>query len=86
MNLLVLPDGTAHCVYGEQIDLSSLGALTITRASHVEPDERGRWWADLSPACGPMLGPFARRSDALTAESCWLDEHLPSFHPGHFTP
>ena len=32
----------------------------IRRASHVEPDEAGRWWADLSPVGGPRLGPFAR--------------------------
>ena len=75
MNLLVLPDGTARCVYGEAIDLHALGEPTVTRGSHVEPDARGRWRADLSPVGGPLLGPFARRSDALAAEARWLDRH-----------
>ena len=38
------------------------------RASHVEPDADGRWWADLSPVAGPRLGPFEVRSAALDAE------------------
>jgi hypothetical protein len=46
-----------------------------TRASHVEPDDRGRWLADLSPIGGPVLGPFDRRSEALEAEVTWLEEN-----------
>ena len=75
MNLIVDPSGNAHAIYSEAIDLSVLGTLAIRRASHVEPDAGGRWWADLGPIHGPKLGPFARRSDALTAEVEWLDEH-----------
>lgn len=26
------------------------------------------WWADLTPCGGPVLGPFAKRSEALAAE------------------
>jgi len=36
--------------YTEALDLAALGSLSIRRASHVEPDEQGRWWADLAPA------------------------------------
>jgi hypothetical protein len=68
------PAGMARCLYGEEIDLAALGKLTIARASHVEPDEDGQWWADLSPVAGPKLGPFALRSQALAAESAWLEE------------
>ena len=39
---------TDRCVYDEAIDLSQLGELTIRRASHVEPDDQGLWWADLA--------------------------------------
>ena len=75
MNIVIQPDGTARCVYGEAVDLRALGRVEVRRASHVEPDARGRWWADLSPVGGPVLGPFDRRSDALAAEARWLDEH-----------
>ena len=75
MNLVILTDGTARCVYAEAIDLHALGDPTVWRASHVEPDDRGWWRADLSPVGGPVLGPFDRRSDALAAEAAWLDRH-----------
>ncbi len=75
MTLIITPDGTARCLYAEEIELSSLGILTISRASHVEPTEAGSWTADLSPVEGPILGPYATRSDALGAEADWLEEH-----------
>ena len=75
MQLLIFPDGTARCVYNEAIELTALGHPSITRASHVEPDEQGGWLADLSPVRGPLLGPFPQRSDALAAEKAWLEEH-----------
>jgi hypothetical protein len=67
--------GIVRCVYGEAIDLSVLGNISIRRGSHVEPDTDSRWWADLAPVSGPKLGPFTRRSDALQAELDWL-EHV----------
>ena len=75
MELLIDRWGAVRCVYAEAIDLSRLGDLTIRRASHVEPDERGQWWADLSPVGGPLLGPFDRRGAALAAEQQWLNSH-----------
>jgi hypothetical protein len=76
MQLIVAPGGTIRCVYGELLDLSGLGQLSICRASFVEPDEQGRWWADLAPIFGPKLGPFERRSAALAAELRWLHQHI----------
>ncbi len=73
MRLRINPSGVVHAVYDEMLDLSTLGALLIRRASHVEPDDNGRWWADLNPVNGPRLGPFDRRSDALAAELSWLE-------------
>jgi len=73
MQLVVEPGGSVRCVYGEAVDLRSLGSLRITRGSHVEPEESGQWFADLSPVAGPRLGPFACRSDALSAETSWLE-------------
>ena len=75
MQLVIKPNGAVRCLYTEKIDLNTLGRSVIRRASHVEPDENGRWIADLSPVGGPLLGPFARRSQALAAESRWLEEH-----------
>ena len=76
MILVIDGQGAATCLYDEAVDLSRLGPLDLRRASHVEPDALGRWWADLHPAGGPVLGPFALRSEALTAERVWLEERL----------
>jgi hypothetical protein len=73
MTITIQPDGTARCLYDETISLDALGAATITRASHVEPDAQGQWTADMSPVAGPMLGPFPTRSMALAAEADWLE-------------
>ena len=75
MQLVIDAVGTTRCLYSEEIDLSSLGGVTILRASHVEPDEDGQWFADLSPVNGPLLGPFGRRTQALEAETRWLETH-----------
>jgi hypothetical protein len=75
MQILILPDGSAKCLYGEELDLTALGSLEIRRGSHVEPTEDGSWTADLSPVNGPRLGPFPCRSDALEAERTWLEHH-----------
>ena len=76
MELIISPSGEGRCLYSEQIDLAALGELEIHRASHLEPDESGQWWADLSPVDGPTLGPFTRRSVALEAECQWLGHWL----------
>jgi hypothetical protein len=75
MQLIVQSDGVVRCIYGEAIELASLGQVCISRASHVEPDENGSWWADLSPVNGPRIGPFHRRTEALDAERNWLEAH-----------
>jgi len=75
MQLLITSNGNVRCLYAEAIDFKALGRLAISRASHVEPDSAGRWFADLSPVNGPKLGPFQQRSKALHAEIAWLDKH-----------
>ena len=82
MHLIIEPDGTVRCVYDETVDLHELGRVHIQRGSHVEPDESGRWYADLSPVSGPSLGPFSMRSRALTAELDWLRRYWLSSHRG----
>jgi hypothetical protein len=72
MELVVDAGGDVRCVYGEELDLREIGKLQITRASHVEPDRDGFWWADMGPVDGPVLGPYGSRSEALEAERGWL--------------
>lgn len=71
--LVIRPDGEVATLYQEVLDLAALGARKIERASHVEPDDQGRWWAQIIE--GPQLGPFELRSEALAAEVEWLLKH-----------
>jgi len=81
MELVVDAGGDVRCIYDEALDLRELGKLQITRASHVEPDRDGFWWADMGPVDGPVLGPFRSRTEALGAERAWLGaRHLSSHH------
>lgn len=72
----IAPGGAARMIYDEALDLTGLGKAEIKRASHVEPDKDGKWWADMGPSGGEKLGPFDKRSDAIVAEVQWLEERL----------
>jgi hypothetical protein len=72
IELVVDAGGSVRCIYDEALDLREIGKLQITRASHVEPDAEGYWWADMGPSDGPVLGPYGSRSEALEAERDWL--------------
>jgi hypothetical protein len=76
--IVVSAGGRIRALYSEALDLAIHGRVSIRRASHVEPDDAGAWWADLAPVGGPKLGPFAKRSEALAAETIWLNERLAS--------
>jgi hypothetical protein len=67
-------DGRVKFIYDDTAAevAKEVGPLTIKRASHVEPDENGFWWADMEPVSGPQLGPFTLREQALAAERTWL--------------
>jgi hypothetical protein len=75
MELVVGTEGSVRCIYDEALDLREIGTLKITRASHVEPDRDGYWWADMGPVDGPVLGPYVSRSEALQAERGWLTDY-----------
>ena len=76
-NVAISPDGTVTVIYADTLAaLFAEGALEISRASHVEPNNEGQWVADLSPVNGPQLGPFPFRADALAAEVEWLNNAL----------
>jgi hypothetical protein len=46
------------------------------KATRVSRADRGRWFADLSPVDGPVLGPFKLQSKALEAEVDWFRLHV----------
>ncbi len=75
MELVINSSGDIRCVYGEEVNLSELGRLSIQRGSHVEPNADGQWTADMSPVQGPQLGPFDCRTQALEAEVAWLNQY-----------
>jgi len=83
VQLVIDPGGTVRVLYTEALDLSCLGRLQIRRASLIEPDALGRWYVDLQPAGGPCLGPFERRSQALAAETRWLEARLAALAPAN---
>ena len=74
--ILISPTGSLTFVWDDQLQpFCDLGRPQITRASHVEPTAVGLWTADMGPSCGPVLGPFKLRLDALEAERDWLRDH-----------
>ena len=73
MELIIESSGNARCVYSDTLPLVNIGKLRIERASHVEPNDKGEWIADLF--FGPTLGPFSKRTDAIAAEVQWLRDN-----------
>jgi hypothetical protein len=73
MLMIIDINGSVSCLYSDALELDRIGRLTISRGSHVEPNLDGQWTADMSPACGPVLGPYRSRRDALAAEVNWLE-------------
>lgn len=55
--------------------MKDAGSVEIKRASHVEPNENGKWTVDMSPVGGPKFGDFSTRKEALDAEVDWLNEN-----------
>lgn len=74
--ILTIKGDEIQGIYDELLDLRGLGQVSIRRASMVEPDEEGRWWADMGLSGGPVLGPFSLRSQALAAEVEWLEKRI----------
>ena len=82
MQIIIEPGGAVRCIYTEEIDLAAMGSPTISRASHVEPDQQGRWLADMSPRMlARSWGRFKLRSEALAAEQAWLEDELADRRP-----
>lgn len=77
MDIFINGDGSMQFVHDDDLAEALSGGVTVTRrASHVEPDEQGRWMVDLSPVGGPLVGPFSRRDAALAWEVEWLTQQF----------
>ena len=75
MQIAIAADGTTRFIHNDVLDAKALGAASIQRASHVEPNDDLTWTADLTPVKGPVLGPFPTRAAALAAEVLWLERN-----------
>ena len=73
--LVIRPTAHVEAVYSDSgaSILRAVGAVSIARASHVEPNAEGNWYADMGPSGGPKLGPFDLRQQAIDAELAWLN-------------
>ena len=67
--------GGVKAIYSDGFNWQALGKTLIQRASQVEPDHLGLWWADLAVSGGRRKGPFARRDAAIAAEVAWLERN-----------
>jgi len=75
MIVTVTPKGELKAIYSDGFNWRALGRPIIQRASQVEPDGLGLWYADLSLSGGPRIGPFVHRADAISAEMGWLEKY-----------
>lgn len=86
MTITFNSDGTAICLYGEAIDLRTLGTLTVGRASDVRFNEDSQEW-EVWDARGEKRFSDASRThclrwedlhaDELIEASEWKDVHAP---------
>lgn len=75
-SLRISPNGQITLIYSDKFKgLMDNGDTNIKRASHVEPIG-DKWYADLSPVNGPILGPYELRQEALDAELQWLEFNI----------
>ena len=71
-------EGNLQFLYDDALKfLEQHGDVQIIRASDVDPDAQGNWWADLSKSgVDVKLGPFVTRREALQAERNYLDKEV----------
>jgi hypothetical protein len=85
-HVIKIENGEAKAVYADELSpvLQEMGAMTVKRASHVEPHPtRPGWLADMRPSGGPVLGRGWERTPEAIA---WSLEHegndgVPSLPP-----
>ncbi len=60
--------GGARMLHDDAVDLRELGDVEVTRASHVEFDNKLKVWTVVSAKTGLLLNTFETRADALAWE------------------
>lgn len=74
-----IESGTARCLYTDDIPLTDLGSVKMTRASHVEWDDGKQTWEVLEPkTLSVLMGGFKTRKDALAWEVSWAERNIVS--------
>jgi hypothetical protein len=76
IHLSISPEGQAQCLYTEELDLTSLGPLQVSRASTVEFDEGSQEWVVRREHGGEVLFRHRLRSICLTWEHDNQDQLL----------
>ena len=66
------PAGDGHCLFTEAIDLSSLGALEIVRASSIEFNNTAQLW-QVKSADGVLLFSHTSRQACLDWEQQYFN-------------
>lgn len=64
--------GGIRMLHDDTVDLGEFGDVEVTRASHVEYDNKMRWWNVISAKTGVLLNAgFKTRADALAWEKAY---------------
>ena len=69
-------NGIGNCLYTEQIDLSTLGTLEISRATTIEFNQPQQLW-EVRNNKGELIYQHASRNTCLL----WEQQHFNSDHP-----
>lgn len=69
----------SHVEFGGDLSQAALSrcdhATLVAENYRITDEVRNKWFADMTPVRGPVLGPYETRQLALDAETTWLLEH-----------
>lgn len=75
--ILVIKDGEIKSLYNEKCNLTDIGVINISRASHVEYNNKDSWYIDLSPiGINKKVRGFNKRTDALKYEKDYIEKNI----------
>ncbi len=78
------PLADESCSLKTELRIMSANGQAATTDELRKQLPRDKWWADLLPVGGPVLGPFEGKQLALDAEVAWLSaHHIPTCPTGN---